>query len=364
MPNSLLPSSPTPSLLRRAGITLGALLIYRAGSWIPLPGIDVASLVGPGDVRLLGGGLERVSIMALGLLPMLSALMLLEAALIASPRFRRWSLNPRNAARLTPWTVVAALAFAAVQSYGLATAFEELGGPLVTAPGSLFRAGVVVTQVGATAALIWLASLITRHGIGSGIWILIGAPYAIFLINALVMQAAVWGPFSPVTIAATVALLALAIALMATLLKASPPLAEPGDLVWVPVLGFALSHWALSFVWIGQRLLLPPGQAVDFDAFTSARGFALLPVLGLAIVALLRRRSLAIARGVSISCASVAGLVVATAIPTALGAVLQDLSAQPLFPSAVSVMLLAGVGLSIATGLGTAEPSAPPSSEA
>lgn len=347
-----------PDLLRRIAITLAALAVYRLGCWIPLPGINLGALLRPADTGQLATAFERVSLMALGLLPMLSALMLLEAAMIVWPRLRRWAAVPANHVRLTGWTNAAALGFAVAQSYGLAHALEDLGGALVAEPGPLFRAGVVASQVGATAALIWLASVITRHGIGNGVWILIAVPYAMFFADALLVQAALWGPLSPASIALTAAFLALAVAAMAVLLMARPALAAAGDLVWVPVLGFALSHWLLSLIWIGHWLV-SPAQTSDFVEVTSARGLALLPLLSLALIAVLRRRSLAKTDGLPIS-ASVVPLVVVMAALAAFGSFLEGLPQQPLFPSAVSVMLLAAVGLAVVTDAGDGKPAVQP----
>jgi len=337
-------------LARRIAVTLLALLVYRLGCWIPLPGIDVGTLLRGGEAGRLGLGFERVSLMALGFLPMLSALMFLETAMIVCPRFRRWAAEPVNHGRLTGWTNTAALGFAAVQASGLAGAFEDIK-TLVPEPGPLFRVGIVVTVVSVTATLIWLASLITRYGIGHGVWILIALPYAIFFCDTLFIQASFWGPLSAVTIGMTVAFLALAAAAMATVLKARPSLADAGDLVWVPVLGFALAHWLLLLVWLVAWLTMPSGQAPEFDHVAGAAGAQLLPPVGLVIVAILRRRSLAIAQGDPISLASAVPLAAVMAALGAVGSFLESLPAQPLFPSAVSVMLLSGVGLLVVTRL-------------
>ncbi|HEX2843181.1 hypothetical protein [Hyphomicrobium sp.] len=329
-------------LLRRIAWTLAALAVYRAGGWIPLPGIDVNALAGRGDAL---GAIDRISIMALGIIPMLSAMVVVEVALTLIPRARAWASVPRNRARLDGWIVAGALVMAGLQASGIAVAFESLDG-LVQQPGPAFHAGVVASLVAGTAIAMWLASAITRHGVGYGVWILVAAPHAISLLQALIVQAALWGPASPFTIAFSIGYLALCIAVLTVLAKAVPPLASTEDLLWTPVVAYAVANWLLAGTLLLRWLVLPAGQTGAFDQIIISEGAALMPIIAIALVVFLRRRSLArpwtrFDRASAVFTAlALMGLVIA-------GGLLAQLPAHPLFPSPATALILAAVGLAI-----------------
>src|SRR5215467_13137448 len=173
-PNGALPRQ-VPELMTRLAVTLGALAIYRLGTHLPLVGIDQAALA---LFRRSGSGLavERVSIFALGVSPILSALLVVELARLASERFNDWAGATPNARRVDHYVLIGSLLLAALQGYGMATSLERAEN-LVDEPGPQFRLNVVATFVAGTALLVWLAALISRHGVGSGFWILLLAPY-------------------------------------------------------------------------------------------------------------------------------------------------------------------------------------------
>ncbi len=348
MPQTPDTSASNRSLLRRIAWTLAALAVYRAGGWIPLPGVDVSALVGEISPGVLSSAFERLSIMALGIMPMLSAMVVVEVALIVIPRARAWASTPRNRARLDGWIVVGALFVAVLQASGIAVALEGIDG-LVQQPGLAFHAGVVVSLVGGAAIAMWLASLITRHGIGYGFWILVAAPHAISFMQALFVQAALWGPASPMTITLSAGYLALCVAVLATITRTTPALAAPDELLWAPVLGYAVANWLLSGLLLLRWLVLPAGQTGAFDQFIISDGATVAPLIAIAAVLILRRRSLGLrssfdkASAIYVALALV-GLVIA-------GNLLAAMPAQPLFPSVATALILSTVGVAILASL-------------
>jgi preprotein translocase subunit SecY len=180
----------TPELGRRVAFTVGALLVYRLGTYIPVPGIDptaLAQLFGTqgsggllGMVNLFSGGaVGRVAIFALNLTPLISAAIIVQLLVITVPRLkalRRSGEAGRD--RINQYTRYFAIALAAFQAYGIASALEGVRG-LVVDPGSMFRLSTVVTLTGGVVFLIWLSDQITARGLGNGV--------ALFLALGIVM---------------------------------------------------------------------------------------------------------------------------------------------------------------------------------
>ena len=327
-----------PDLLRRAGITLAALAVYWVGCWIPLPGIDIAPLTGPTPTH--NTALARLSTMALGMTPVLSAFMLLEVLMIAFPSFRRWTAEPMRRQTLNTWATVVALLLAALQAAGIANALEQIPG-LVSNPGTSFLAGVIATLVAATALLAWLASVITRYGIGHGFWLLVALPYAGSFVETIVTQASLWGTASLLSIAISIGFLALSIAVLAWLVKTSPPLASAEELPWAPILGFAAAGWLLLVpVFILSLLGASPPE---LDAIYTGPASVLLPIITVPLLLILRRRSF--------DTTSSLAAPLAFAALVAIGTALAYLPAQPLFPNPAIVLTLAATGLMVAVGI-------------
>lgn len=283
-----------PDLLRRVGITLAALAVYRLGLLLPLPGIDVNALA------IQAGGsaaaLSRLSVMALGVMPLLSALIIAEAAMIVWPSLRVWAGTPPGAGRFRHAVVAGALLLAALQASGIAVALEGVAGG-VPQPGLAFRGGVMVSLVGATAVVVWLASWITRAGIGNGFWVLLAMTHIDALTSdvlgqiPLLAQGVVSGSVVLATLAVWLGSIALATAVLAALVKATPRLSDPHELVWAPLLGSALASWLLGGLALVQWLL-PPSGLPDLATVLLAHFLAPLLFLAIAAVVLLRRRSL------------------------------------------------------------------------
>ncbi|MDO9381954.1 MAG: hypothetical protein Q7T86_03735 [Hyphomicrobiaceae bacterium] len=155
---------------RRLAVTLVAIAAYLLATRIPLSGINPAALSQLANLDYAGSVISRMSIGALGMMPAFSAICIGELVRLVGPR--KWR-GPGSAA--PDWLIWLALAFAAMQAGGVATALEAAGSPalpIVPEPGLAFRVACVGSMVGATALFWWLASLISRHGLGSGFWVL------------------------------------------------------------------------------------------------------------------------------------------------------------------------------------------------
>lgn len=169
----------TSELGRRIWFTIGALLVYRLGSYIPVPGIDQAALAqlfrsqaggffGQGDL-FYGGAVGRLAIFALGLMPYLSAAILLQLVSIAVPRLMALpNRGERGRRRLENYTLGLTLALAAFQAFGIAVALESIPN-FVTEPGLLFLLTTTLSLTGGTIFLVWLSGQITARGIGNGV---------------------------------------------------------------------------------------------------------------------------------------------------------------------------------------------------
>lgn len=346
-----------PEFTRRIAVTLAVLALYRAGSQVPLPGLDVGLLLLQAPSRGSGAYIGLVSIMTLGMTPLLSALILVEMTKTFWPRFSAWAAVPRNGRRIEQATVAAALVLAALQASGLALALEDVVG-LVPDPGFGFRAGVVISLTAATAVLVWLAAVISQHGIGHGFWILLVAPSIATASQRVIDRAGEFGASGPTTIGLTALLLVVSIAVLAALLKAKPPLTEPTEPAWVNILGFALAGWVVTAAWVAL-VLVAPEYAPPFEQVAAHDVFLVLSLLGMALVAGLRRRSLRMVSG-----AAAVPLVAALIGLVVFGTVLSHISDASLILPPTKVLLLAAAGLIVLDGWARPEfePAALPTS--
>jgi preprotein translocase subunit SecY len=334
------------SLSRRIAVTLAALAAYRLGACIPLPGLNV-----PASLLEAGGSappVERISLMALGVIPLLSAVMLAEVAMMAWPKLRGWSRVPANGARLWSWLVLGALLIAAFQANGIAVALEQVTSGLVADPGLAFRAGVVGSLVASTAFVIWLASLITRHGIGYGMWILVAMPHVLKFTDTVLADIRRGGLADSMTAPLAIGYLALTIAAVLTLTRSRPRLADTDEVAWAPLLGLTLANWVLTGIvlipWLLGLYVEPSGLPFG------ATGIVLTVLASISLVVALRRRSLVLA-GDTFSAASAAPLAITAGGLILAGEVISEVTARPLFPSPATPLILAAVGLMIVEGL-------------
>jgi preprotein translocase subunit SecY len=206
-------------LVRRVLFTIGALVILRLGGLLPLPGINPDMFLRVLPVAASGvlgsDAARRLSIFALGVMPYVSACVIVYVIAAFSSRLRslRWS-GPMGMRQLNHYIRVVALALTAFQGFGLAGAFEGIRG-LVPEPGLGFRIGVTVSLVAGTAFLLWLGEQVSQRGIGDGVWLLLaadtiaGLPQAAFGIFDLGIKGRLPEWALPACLAAVVALTAL-----------------------------------------------------------------------------------------------------------------------------------------------------------
>ena len=174
-------------LKKRIWFTLGALIVYRLGTYIPLPGIDPVVLqdifrqnqggvLGMFDM-FSGGALRRMTIFALNIMPYISASIIMQLMTAVSPQLEALKKEGETGRKkINQYTRYGTVLIAAFQAYGISAGLEGMSssaGPAVTDPGMFFRFQVVVTLVGGTIFLMWLGEQITARGVGNGISLII-----------------------------------------------------------------------------------------------------------------------------------------------------------------------------------------------
>ncbi|TDP33188.1 protein translocase subunit secY/sec61 alpha [Idiomarina aquatica] len=174
----------TSELKRRLLFVLGAIIVFRAGSFVPIPGIDAAVLAQLFEQQkdtivamfnmFSGGALERASVFALGIMPYISASIIMQLATVVHPRLAELKKEGESGRRkINQYTRWGTLILATFQSVGIATGLPNLMPGLVIDPGFGFYFTAVVSLVTGTMFLMWLGEQITERGIGNGISILI-----------------------------------------------------------------------------------------------------------------------------------------------------------------------------------------------
>src|ERR671930_409970 len=170
-----------PELRRRVLFTAAVLAVYRLGSWIPAPGVDQNALSslfsGGGIFQLLnlfsGSALSRFSLFALGIMPYVTASIILQLLTVVVPTLERLQKEGEAGyAKINQYTRYLTVGLAAAQSTGYAILFKR-SGALTANTGRLVL--IVVTLTAGTTLLMWLGELITKRGIGNGISLLIFA---------------------------------------------------------------------------------------------------------------------------------------------------------------------------------------------
>ena len=177
--------SKASELKKRIWFTLGALLIYRLGTYIPLPGINPAALAQvfqqqqTGIIGLFnmfsGGAVGRMAIFALAIMPYISASIIVQLMTTVSPHLEALKKEGEQGRKIiNQYTRYGTVLLAVVQAYGIAVGLE--GQPnVVVDPGLFFRIATVITLTGGTMFLMWLGEQITARGIGNGISLIIFA---------------------------------------------------------------------------------------------------------------------------------------------------------------------------------------------
>jgi preprotein translocase subunit SecY len=218
---SLLASGKLGDLKRRLLFLLGALVVFRVGSFIPVPGIDQAVLAelfreqrgGILDMfnMFSGGALSRFSIFALGIMPYISASIIMQLMTVVSPTLEALKKEGEAGRRkITQYTRYGTFGLALFQSIGIAVALESQRN-LVIDPGLMFRLTAMVTLTTGTMFLMWLGEQITERGIGNGISLLIFAGIAAGFPQAIAgtLELARTGAFSIPTVMVIFALVVL-----------------------------------------------------------------------------------------------------------------------------------------------------------
>ena len=169
-------------LQQRILFALGLLLVYRMGTYIPVPGIDATQLAaffestrgGIGDMlnMFTGGAVSRMAIFSLGIMPYISASIIIQLLTSMVPQLEALKKEgEQGRKKINQYTRYGTVFLAMFQSYALAAGLESQG--LASDPGLFFRATVMITLVGGTMFLMWLGEQITARGIGNGISLII-----------------------------------------------------------------------------------------------------------------------------------------------------------------------------------------------
>ena len=169
-------------LRNRILFTLGLLIVYRLGTYIPVPGIDGAELrefmegaqssIGGMLSMFTGGALGRMGIFALGIMPYISASIIVQLMTAMVPALEQLKKEgEQGRKKINQYTRYGTVFLATLQSYGLAASLQS--GDLVTNPGFFFIASCMITLVGGTMFLMWLGEQITARGVGNGISLII-----------------------------------------------------------------------------------------------------------------------------------------------------------------------------------------------
>ncbi len=285
--------SKATELKKRLWFTLGALLVFRLGTFIPLPGIDPQVWQGifhqhSGGVldmfnMFSGGALKRMSIFALNIMPYISASIIMQIMTSMHPQLE--ALKKEGASgqqKINQYTRYGTILLAALQGYGLAVALEHMRGQgglsAVIDPGVFFRITTVISMVGGTIFLMWIGEQITARGVGNGQSLIIFAgivsriPSAVGAVLALGQQ----GALSPLTILGIIVMVIAVVAFIVFMERAYRRviLQYPKRMVGNRMSGGDSSHMPLKLNTSGvippifaSSLLLLPMTFVNFSGF-------------------------------------------------------------------------------------------------
>ncbi len=289
-------------LMSRILFVLGALIVYRLGTYIPLPGIDSVALedifsqqaggvLGMFDM-FSGGALSRMSIFALNIMPYISASIIMQVSTAIFPTMAEIKKEgPTGQQKITQWTRYLTVLLAAGQGYGVATGLESLttsaGLSAVVEPGMAFRLMSVVTLLGGTLFLMWLGEQITQRGIGNGISLIIYAgivanlPSALASLFELGRTGALSTPFILVMLLGAVAVIYFIVFVERSVRKIA--IQYPKRQVGMNIVGGQASHLPMKVntsgvipaIFASSLLLLP----LTFTGFVGADSPAWLQIL-------------------------------------------------------------------------------------
>src|ERR1700719_4901953 len=173
-----------PDLRKRVAFTLALLAVYRLGGHIPIPGINLirwdeifsrnaGGIFGFFDM-FAGGNIRRLTIFALGIMPYITASIILQLLTVVVPTLEKLQKEGELGRRkITQWTRYLTIILALVQSFGIALTLQKSGGGFVMNPGFSFISLCVITLTAGTTFIMWLGEQITERGIGNGMSLLI-----------------------------------------------------------------------------------------------------------------------------------------------------------------------------------------------
>ncbi|MDP4979165.1 MAG: preprotein translocase subunit SecY, partial [Desulfobacterales bacterium] len=173
-----------PELKRRILYTLALLVVYRVGVHVPVPGIDSVALAeifdrAKGTIlgifnMFSGGALEKLSVFALGIMPYISASIILQLMTVVIPHLEQLKKEgEQGRKKITQYTRYGTVILSIIQGFGISIGLERMGAVIV--PGWGFRLMSVITLTAGTAFIMWLGEQITERGIGNGISLIIFA---------------------------------------------------------------------------------------------------------------------------------------------------------------------------------------------
>jgi len=296
--------SKATELKQRLWFTLFALVIYRVGTHIPLPGIDPRvwgdifqqKMGGVLDMfnMFSGGALERMSIFTLNIMPYISASIIMQLLTSMHPQLEAMKKEGESGRkRLNQYTRYLTIVLAAVQAWGLAVGMENMtsstGGAVIN-PGMYFRVTTVITIVGGTLFLMWLGEQITARGVGNGISLIIfagivaGIPQAV----AGTMELGRTGAISTIVIFAIIAMVVAVVAFIVYMERAQRRVIVqyPKRMVGNRMSGGEASHMPLKLNTSGvippifaSSLLLLPMTIVGFSGQAIGSGDGILDLV-------------------------------------------------------------------------------------
>src|SRR6201987_1161039 len=202
-----------PDLRKRVLFTLGILAVYRLGAFIPTPGVNTHQLEllfnaqsgsALGLMDLFGGGnLRRLTIFALGIMPYITASIILQLlTVVYEPLAKVQKEGELGRKKITQWTRYLTFAFSAMESFGIAVTLTKQPG-MVLHPGPGFVLMTMLTLTTGSVFIMWLGEQITERGVGNGMSLLIFAGIVVGLPRGVAdlydkVRTNAWGAFTPV----------------------------------------------------------------------------------------------------------------------------------------------------------------------
>ncbi|MBF0332887.1 MAG: preprotein translocase subunit SecY [Alphaproteobacteria bacterium] len=285
-------------LKKRIWFTVIALVVYRLGTWIPLPGIDTQALAdvfqrqGGGLLDMFnmfaGGALSRMAIFALNIMPYISASIIMQLMTAVIPSLEQTKKEgDAGRKKINQYTRYLTVVIATVQAWGIAVGLEGMSGsqgPAVMDPGMFFRMSTVITLVGGTMFLMWLGEQITARGVGNGISLIIFAGIVAELPSALAstLELGRTGALSGFLIVTLLVMMVVVIAFIVYMERAQRRILVqyPKRQVGNKMFGGEASHLPLKINTSGvippifaSSLLLMPVTAAGFAASSGAGGW-------------------------------------------------------------------------------------------